>query len=250
MLVPLQFSGEPKLAWQGVVDIRIDRAVDDRGQVLTATQAVRQIANNNDEDAIWINVNGMLMEAPRARATPFGVRLRRGDKPSARIAELSGAVAAQVRVTEPLAAADDPLKNTGQLIHGKTGVDLKITSGSKATNGDVTIGVEVRMSMEALTAGNQGGMVGGMGVQRQSTSILGNNADYQGLTLEDAKGRRFNVGRGLVAMNQMAMDGAAFQYTVTFKPAEAGQVAARLVFTGSHPATIEIPFALKDVPLQ
>jgi hypothetical protein len=251
VLLPLQFSGEPKLAWQGIVDIRVDRALDDRGRFLTASQAVREVTVSEDE-TVWVNVNGMIMEQPRQRAYPFGVRVRRGEKPSARLSELSGAVAAQVRVTEPLVNTDDPLKSIGQTFRGKAGVEVKITSASKASNGDVTVGAEVRMTMEMLGGPNAIGFAGAPMMQRQSgsNSILGGNADYQGLSLEDAKGKRFTAGRGLVAQNQFAVDGISFQYTVTFKPADAGQEAARLVFTGAHPATIEIPFALKDVPLQ
>ena len=73
--------------------------------------------------------------------------------------------------------------------------------------------------------------------------------EYQGLSLEDARGRRFSVARGGVAENRFAQDGSVYQVTATFKPTEAGQEPARLVFTGTRPETVEIPFALKDVPL-
>ena len=71
-----------------------------------------------------------------------------------------------------------------------------------------------------------------------------------GLSLEDSKGRRFAAARGGVSESRFTREAAVHQFTTTFKPAEPGQEPSRLVFTGTRPATIEIPFVVKDIPLQ
>jgi ABC-type amino acid transport substrate-binding protein len=262
--VPLQISAEPKLHWQGTVDIRIDRAVDDRGRSLTVVPAAREAVSDEVEP---IFLNGAVMFGPVRRGGPVGIRVRRGEPPAPMIKELSGAIAGQVRVSEPLAVADAPLKMAGQTIRGGAGVMVKITTASRADDGDVTMSAEVHLPPEVQiaqqAAGQAGMMVGGammiqggvvirqgaMGPGGQMPAAPAGTTEYQGLSLEDAKGRRFTVRRGMVEMNRFAQDGSVFQFTAHFKPAEAGQEPARLVFTASKPVTIEIPFAVKDVPL-
>jgi hypothetical protein len=267
VVLPLQLSAEPKLRWQRVLDIRINRAVDDQGRSLPASPAVCELPA---EDGEMIFVNNMLIQAPNRRSAPIGVRVVRGDKPAARLAELAGTVGGEVRLAEPLAVAADPLKAAGQSIRGTAGVVMKIQS-AKVDEGNVTAEVEMHLPPDvqlgqaavpgqaAFIAG--GGLViqGGGGVvirqgfgpvAQQAPHLPAGTTEYQGLALEDAKGRRFTVSRGMVTWQQIGADGAVYRFTAAFKPAEAGQEPARLVFTATRPVTIEFPFLLKDVPLQ
>jgi hypothetical protein len=268
VIVPIQVSAEPKLNFQGVADLRIDRAVDDRGRTLTAVSAVRELPAD-EEDMIFIN--GMIMPAGPQKAGPAGVRIQRGDKPAARLAELAGMIAARVRIAEPLAVADAPLK-PGPASRTSYGVGLKIVTATKADSGEWTVTVEATLPLDVQL--NQPGGVNGMmfgggfggqvvvraavigpgGQQQQVTptipAVPNGTTEYQGLSLQDAKGRRFSVTRGMFEMNRFTQDGAVYQFTAVFKPAEAGQEPARLVLTASRPAMIEIPFTVRDVPLQ
>jgi hypothetical protein len=263
VILPLQVSAEPKLQWEGAIDVRIDRAVDDRGRSLVCTPAVREIPAEEDE-IIFVNINGRLMQSSARRGGPVGVRIQRGDKPAARLTELTGSLAAQVRIADALAVVETPLKAAGQTVRGNAGVVLKVTSASRAKSDDVTVGVEIHLPLEVQLAQQgagavqmagqiqmiPGGVVRQMRPGAEVPSLPPGTTEFQGLTLEDGKGRRFAATRGTVESSRFGQDGAVFQVTATFKPADAGQEPTRLVFTASRPAIVEIPFAVKDIPLQ
>ena len=76
------------------------------------------------------------------------------------------------------------------------------------------------------------------------------SVEYSGLSLVDAKGRRFEVGQAQQELTQFGPQGWTYAITVAFRTtAEGAGEPARLVFTGSRPTMIEVPFTLKDVPL-
>jgi hypothetical protein len=269
VMLPLQMSAEPRLRWQGAMDVRVERAVDDRGQALAAVAAAAEPAIETGEMMV---VNNMIVPVQAHRGGPVGVRVRRGEKPATRLTELAGTIAGQVRITEPVAVLDDPLK-VGQSAHGSAGVSLKVTSAKRSGSGDITVGVEVNLPLDVhlttQTAGNVagfaqfgGGVVingggrivaagGGIGPSGQPPALPSGTTENMGLSLEDAKGRRFAAIRGGPFDSQrFGGDGViVYQFTTVFKPAEESQPPARLVFAASRSATIEIPFALKDIPL-
>jgi hypothetical protein len=265
VVLPLQVSPEPKLNWQSAATVRIDRAVDESGRLLTATAAVPVVQSDADE---MVFINGMFIQGQGRRAGPVGVRVRRGDKPAKRLAELAGTVAAQVRLAEPLAVVDAPLKAAGQAVRGSHGVSLAVKSISRGDSGDVTLSAEVKQPLDiqipqlaginvngAVFAGQiviQGPgaiRIGPGGPAPVGQSLPAGATEYQGLSVEDAKGRRFTALKGVVEMGQYGPDGATFRITATFRPAAKEQEPARLVFTATRPATIDIPFVVKDVPL-
>jgi hypothetical protein len=228
---------------------------------LVCTPATHGVSGDEEDLVI---INNVLMQAPYRHGGPVGVRVQRGDKPATRLAELAGSIAAQVRVAEPLAVAETPLKAIGQTIHGNAGVTLKVATAAQNEAGAITIGVEIHMPRDVQlsqqgvaavqVAGQlqlQGGVVirGTRAVGDMPTLPAG-ATDYMGLALEDAKGQKFTASRGMFEMNRFAMDGSTVQFTTVYKPTDAGQEPARLVFTATRPATIEFPFAVKDIPLQ
>jgi hypothetical protein len=260
VLLPIQLSAEPKLLWQAATDVRIHRAIDDHGRSLVCTPATHGVSGDEEDLVI---INNVLMQAPYRRGGPVAVRVQRGDKPATRLAELAGSIAAQVRVAEPLAVAETPLKAIGQTIHGNAGVTLKVATAAPSEAGAITIGVEIHMPRDVqLTqqgvaavqfAGQlqlQGGLIRVNRAGGDMPTLPAGATDYMGLALEDAKGQKFTASRGMFEMNRFAMDGSTIQFTTVFKPTEPGQEPARLVFTATRPATIEFPFTVKDIPLQ
>jgi hypothetical protein len=276
VLLALQVSAEPKLNWQATADVRIDRAVDETGRSLSATGAFAMTPV--DEDEIFINQVGVISQAPVRRAGSIGVRIRRGDKPAQRLAELIGSIAAQVRLSEPMVSVPTPLKSVGQSTRGGHGVNLSIKSATRADNGDINITTEVQMPPDVqlpqvgggMNGAFNGVMVGGGVLQIQGNIAMkqivigpGNvvmnqssqgqlrpgETEYLGLAIEDAKGKRFTVTRGQLENPRFGTEGTTLQLTVTFRPLAEKDEAARLVFTATRLATIDIPFAVKDVPL-
>lgn len=258
LVLPLQVSAEPKLAWHGASDFRIDRAIDENGQPLTALPLMPMIPGDEDD---LIFVNGMVMTRPAQRAGQIGVRVKRTDRQSKRIAELSGNVAAQVRVTEPMLHVDSPLKAANQTFHGVNDVKLRILSVNQPTDGDVSFLVELQLPLEVQLAAGGIGPVGNVVVQRavvvgaaakmrEATPPLPAATEFLGLSLEDAQGQRYSMVRGNQENTRFAPDGYTYQFQVTYRPQAKDRVPTKLTFTASRPATVEVPFVLKDVPMQ
>jgi hypothetical protein len=109
------------------------------------------------------------------------------------------------------------------------------------------IGGGMNLQMQAAFGGQV--VIGGGGPPPAVRTLAAGTTEYHGLALEDAKGRRFTAPKGVQEMGQFGPDGSTMRITVTFRPTEPGQEPARLVFTATRPATIDIPFIVKDVPL-
>jgi hypothetical protein len=164
---------------------------------------------------------------------------------------------------------DAPLKAAGQSVRGGHGVTLNLQSISRGDSGDVTVSADVRMPSDiqlpqgvgainmngGMFAGQiviQGGgavRIGGGGPQPAGQTLPSGTTEYQGLAVEDAAGKRFTAPKGVFELRQLGPDGMAFRITATFRPAEKTQEPARLVFSATRPATIDVPFTVKDVPL-
>jgi hypothetical protein len=223
----------------------------------------------DDDELIFIN--GMIMQSPARRAGPVGVRVRRADKSSKRLTELAGVISAQVRLAEPLAVLDHPLKAAGQAARGSHGVNVTLKTISRGDSGDVTLSADVKLpldiQMQQVAGGinmNGGIFAGQVVIQGQGAIRIGPGGivapptgqtlaagatDYQGLSLEDDKGRRFAATKGVVEMSQFGPDGATLRVSATFRPADKGTEPHRLVFTANRPTTIDVPFLVKDIPL-
>jgi len=258
LVLPLQVSAEPKLAWHGASDLRIDRAIDENGQPLSVRPVMPMIPGDDDD---LIFVNGMVMTRPAQRAGQIGVRVKRPDRQGKRIAELTGNVAAQVRVTESMLHVDSPLKAANQTFRGVHDVNLRILSANQSAEGDISFQVELHLPLEVQLAPGGIGPVGNIVVQRavvvgaaarmrEATPPLPASTEFLGLSLEDAQGQRYSMVRGNQENTRFAPDGYTYQFQVTYRPQAKDQVPTKLTFMASRPATVEVPFVLKDVPLQ
>jgi hypothetical protein len=264
IILPLQISAEPKLGWQGALDLRVDRAVDDQGQVLKASSASSALPTGENE--LMLLANGVLISRPAVRAGPVGVRVTKGARPARRLAELSGSVAAQVRISEPLITLNEPEKAVRQTARGGSDTVFKLTDFTRR-GGEVQVAAEVQLPPDVqlaqpalgIAAGLPGGPlplppgavirpVPGAPAGGPGATYAG-GTDCQGLAVEDAQGRRFTVARGQHEITQPSPQGYTCRISALFTPPAKGAEPARLVFTAARQVTIEVPFAVKDVPL-
>src|SRR5262249_5358333 len=103
-LVGLKVSPEPKIQWQNLISLRIDKAVDDQGQKLTQATDPPDGAGNAlggggagfgggwGRAAVFTGVGALHQYLP--------VRLKKGDKEAKSLKELTGTLTAQV-LAEP-----------------------------------------------------------------------------------------------------------------------------------------------------
>jgi hypothetical protein len=73
---------------------------------------------------------------------------------------------------------------------------------------------------------------------------------FNGLSLVDDKGTKFSIVRVGVVAQAAAAGAVATTYEITFEPKNDQGEPSKLIFSGSKTVTVEVPFTLKDVPLQ
>jgi hypothetical protein len=294
----LQVSPEPKMQWQSLVKVAVDKAVDDQGKELTA-MAEANPADPNAPVANVANAAGLVARIPFGYGAGLHqmvpLRLKKAGEAKT-LKQLEGTITAQVwGEAKAMITVDDVLKAAGKTIKGADGGFIKVIDASRGANGSVKVKVELEAPPGVLPAGQfAGGGVGGFGgvmpggpiqvlpIQIQPVPLPApappqapppapNGLQFQqaqpavqqvqiqfaadvampgrsgvGLTLVDDKGQQVQP-TGFQQQITRGPNGISTQLTLTFPP-QKGE-AAKLVFSGSRSATLEIPFKLKDVPL-
>jgi hypothetical protein len=246
--------------------VRIDRAVDSLGAERTVAGVVATAAQADEMAMMMIMPNGAMMPAPTTgRAGPAALKVALSGGTAKSMKEIAGELTAQVAVTEALAKLDGPLRS-GLAIDAASGVTLKITDVSTPADGELRLAIDLQLPPEVqpvggpLAAGMNNRMVfaGGMVIQQQvvlggkqiaTPSLPTGTTEYNGLSVEDAQGRRWAAIRAAQESMQINMQGLTAKLVLIVKSPESNATAARLVFRGSRPTTIAIPFVFRDVPL-
>jgi hypothetical protein len=176
LLVGLKVSPEPKIRWQQLVNVRVDKAIDDQDQKLM--QAMAPMGENGPAIGGFPGA-GFLPVGPGVPFIGGGfggihqyvpVRLTKGEKASKSLKELSGTITAQV-LAEPEVhiTADNIAKAAGNTFKGKEGGSIKV-NGYEANDDQVTIKLELDAPANVVPPGqggfgNGGFFPGGGGIQ-------------------------------------------------------------------------------------
>jgi hypothetical protein len=249
--VVLQVLPEPKLEWRGVLAVHLDRATDDQGQSLTrpgtALTALGPSPLVMAPGAFWAPLPGRMIPQEVA------VRLRKGEKPSRSLRELSGTILAQVQAEpETLITVDRVLQSSGRTVKGDQGGLIRVVKAEKADNGVVTLHIQVENPPDVVPAGLRRTAPAPLDAAPVPVPPAGGmspySAGHNGLNLLDGKGNPLPL---LPLQTQVQSNGAAMLWDYTFlcQPQQDRGEPARLVFGGTRAVTIDIPFTLTDVPL-
>jgi len=166
LLLGLQVSHEPKITWQGLIGLKIDKAIDDNDQRLGEAMAA------NGPIGIGGGAfpgGGIGVARPLVARRGYGisqfvpVHLKKGEKASKSLKELSGTISAEV-LAEPktLITTDEVLKSAGKTFKGDDGGSIKIVSVDRDEDGQATVVFELERPV-GFTAPpmNGGGVFGG-----------------------------------------------------------------------------------------
>jgi len=310
ILFGLKVAAEPKLTIQQIASVRIDKAVDDQDQKLA--QAMADPAND-------VRGPANLPVAPRRGVWGPGginaggnhivpVRLKKGDKASKSLKELTGVLSAQVLApAAPAITVEKIMEAAGKNVKGAEGGEIRVKEVTKNPNGQITIKFELDPTPGVVPANPNviglppgiGGpvpvplpapvplppgvlppnpapnpapgkgfavqqaaqaqpgiqiqiqaqpgviVVGQGGVGNATTATYVGNAS--GVSLQDEKGNDIQVVGTRQSIRKDAK-GIVREQEMIFQPAK-DQVPAKLVFSGSKPVAIDIPFSLKNVTL-
>ena len=333
--VGLQITAEPKLQWQQLISVRVEKAVDDHGQKLPQMMNMGPNANPFGGPmavpgfAPNIRIGGFGGAVPPGgvgfggfggfQGMPFGVggaasqyavlQLKKGEKASKTLKEISGVITAQVLTpAQPAITVDNIMKMTGKEVKGKDGGRIKVTNVTKAANGQLQVhfefegpgnagnpfggpgGIQIQPALpvpprQGKAPGQKQGQVvqvvaqqaqiqiaqpvkapiaqpapiqiqigvggaggaGGIAIARPGGWIGMAQGGNTGFTLVDAKGNTLQA-NGFNQQFRQVGNMFQMEYILTFQ-LEKGQEPAKLVYSVSKAALIDIPFTLKDVTI-
>ena len=163
ILLGLKLSAEPKLQILQVLNVRVDKALDDASQSLT--QAANPPADPN-APAAFPGVAPGLIRGPFMMGGMGNqvatVRLKKGEKASKSLKELTGVISAQILTpATPAITAEKILEAAGKEFKGAEGGKLKILQVTRAANGQITVRFELEQPPNLVPANAIGGPLNG-----------------------------------------------------------------------------------------
>jgi hypothetical protein len=247
-LLTVELTPEPKMGWQNVLSVRIEKIIDEQGAEMKLPLPYIRDSYDCDDDDEMLGMraySGRMAQGQTNLGKQIPIRVR-GAQEMKKIKEIHGAVAAEVLTPmQPLLTIDDILNAAGKAEFASGGGSLKIIEAKRDPKGQVTLKVVVEKhvpgGVEAMTARMR--MWG-----RVNQPNVDNNKDTVGrmLVLKDDKG----VAIPLANVSSKPADdfGITMEYDLTFAATDK-LVPAKLVYVGQRLTTIDVPFVLRDVPV-
>ncbi len=256
VLFLVEITPQPKLSWHNILDLRIEKALDEDGRDLAPFLETRddwsQVAATTTGVVLWDTQTGQPLTAPR----DIPVRLKSGNKPSGVLKEVKGVFAAQVQTSpQTIMAVDNIFKSTGRTVMGDDAESLKLTAVGRQPNGDVHVQVELTdvSTVNVVWAVRRGvlrpnGVRFANGVARPRPVGADSNKPTT-LVLQDADGHSFPLSD---QREEPVVNGNILtrQISCTYQSRPGLGEPNKLVCSGRRTIIIEVPFTLKDVPLQ
>ncbi len=251
-LIVVEAALEPRLRLDRIIGLRIGKAIDERG-IHAEASALPIETHDND------NPYGGIQ---RQRPTYLG-RLEYGmDEgnfrrllvrvtPSRRLTELRGTLMAEVQQpSKPVISVDNILKAAGQSFAAQRGESLKVVRVENKDNGQVVLELQtvfpIGNAVGGITIGNgvirirrfPGGKWEAVGLRPDNLQLLDTAGRQYRLTGRASQGVSFNPA------------GITQRLRLTYTRDKGLTAPAKLVYIGLKTTVVEVPFELKDVPLQ
>jgi hypothetical protein len=248
-LVPLtlEVRTDPRVGWHGLIRLRLDAALDEHGRPLRLPPAFFGHPYSRSlfpEGAIviWDGEQPPRLENLR-RVT---LALQADGPPPRRLREVRGVVTGEVRAPDEVLARIEDLANAaGKAVPTPDGGKVQVKE--VRDEGDGAWAVRVDVSDPPLDAGLGGVRVVNFGARPVPVKVLVSEREGNcPFTAVDARGRRLRLATGSCTNTP---DGVA-QYTLIFQAARDQGGPAELRLSGPRDALVEVPFVLRDVPLQ
>jgi hypothetical protein len=236
---------------QKAVGLRIDRALDEDGLPLSQLTGSFKPPTAAVAGRSGVTVNGMPVIAPPDEPEGLAARLAvvhlksAGDRPH-KLREVAGTVVLQVRTPpETLVSVPKLMEAVGRTERGRHGGAVRVVEAVKDEDGRVRIKAQVEGVLRGLAdvpPNPLGGTILVNGRRLGDEDLLSS----LNFALRDEQGKPFRV---LRAVSTGVRTEAAHEYEFLFE-ADAGQgEPARFEYVDRRTLFVEVPFALKDVPL-
>ncbi|MFM7148516.1 MAG: HEAT repeat domain-containing protein [Gemmataceae bacterium] len=150
--VPVEITPEPRIGWQQLLSLRVDRAIDDKEQTLSESRPSGGDARTGGEPIVVVQPSrGLVVQGTgesrwAVPISPVGphfvteIRLSRGEKESQSLVSLEGSLVGQVLGDrEQLVEVDKVMQAEGKSIKGKRGAEIQVQKVVKLDTGFILI---------------------------------------------------------------------------------------------------------------
>jgi hypothetical protein len=252
LLLGVELVPEPGVVWESVQSLRVERAVDDRGQVLIQPRMYMGDGAPSSFEELYMLQSMGEYEGTMAQGggQQIPICLRIGRESSGSLKELHGVAVVRMQTApETRIALGDVLKSEGKSAKGKDGSQLSVIEVRRdGTDLTMRVRIEAPKTEKSEDPAPMANLmmrrirfIDDMQAQGQDGSISAGL-----LTLFDASGQAAPV-----TSKERTDDGTggAEEYRITFRVAVGKADPARLELQGRRHVTAEVPFTLRDVPL-
>jgi hypothetical protein len=248
----LELRCEPRLQLLSLESASVTRATDDKGQAVIAAGETPEQGRRGGAGPAPGGFPGSAAAAVQGRQTSFGathyhpIPLKAAGKDARTLKELAGTVNAEVLgAGEPYIVADKITKAAGETFKGKSGGYLRIND-VKEEDGRLTVRFEQEQPSGMMAAN----VLTALPPPARGSGPLGGIVPAPGVSLVDELGRIIPQSGGAAVKAHFGPGKPlVLEYTQEYS-LEKDQKPAKLVYSTSKVAMIDIPFAFKDVPLR
>jgi hypothetical protein len=244
----IEITPQPKSAWQQVVELRIDKALDACGQDVACL-----LDPPSDGSPFGAPGNGaMLWDAQSGQPLPacrdIPVRFKSPERHSGILKEVRGVVVAQIQ-TEPqiIVTVEDVLKVLGRSFVGDEGDSLSVAQAERTLKGDVQLRIEL---IDASSPNPfwvmRGGVMRPNRLFRRGAAMIETNPSPAQFVFLDREGQSLPL-RGRTEETVINGNSLARHITLTYHCGHTEP--GKLIYSRRRTILIEIPFTLHDVPL-
>lgn len=258
VLIGLQVSSEGRLNCYGAHGLRIDRAIDERGRMVTATEIRPEPSQDLSELPRRAFLRQNLNLAPRVSG-PAMICIKESDPPPARLKELAGVMTLQAFLPDKEVELPWPKNRRPQVAAAGNVVIVSAEPSDYfvpvVVHARLPYGVQLQAPV-ANPAGAMGIRLGavirapGSDIENDSLSSRSLRTDCQGLAMVGSKGGRWKVTQNDAEIWSMDEDSFVVRISATFSPPTPRHELGRLTFSVRRPLLVEVPFLLRDIPLK
>jgi hypothetical protein len=245
----LEIKPEPRIGWERLAALRIDRVLDARGQEMTPPPFVLGDTKLEDLDPsviiIWDGQGEWpLAAAPQLFALSFPVHDRTGST----LREVHGTVAGWVRTApETLISIDNLAKSLNVPQTGPESCRLKVLECGRDEDGLYKLRIELTPpeNPQWTELLNRHIVRRNRRIVEKDTTVL-ESEDMSPFTLAGEQGNKLAFVNGFCEHDS---NGSSRVYTLCYKPDKNDKGPAKLAYRDRRSVFVEVPFTLKDVPL-
>jgi hypothetical protein len=237
----LEVTPEPYLSWQGVVALRITKALDEHDQDLVPAEALHTesaVESLQGRPRLW-DATGKPLKAATVMAQSVA-RLQPGKQPARKLNEVQGTVTVELMSPRELFRVDNLDQARGKAFKADDGTILKIIEV-----------FEKGPSLVVTVQTSNNSAADGVRVFRDADMVL--NIEVQPgvgrFSLATQQGEAVAADRCETMLVEGAKRGVEVQYQLHFARPKDATDSLRLIYSVPRPVMVDVPFVLRDVPL-